>query len=160
MRKNLFETPHSKRVNSPEQLNDYIRTVRPSVWVLIAAVLILLCAALVWSIFGKLDTTVHADGVATGETVVCYLSDVSGIQPGNTVTLGGLTGQVVSVSAKPLSRSQVEEKLDVDEYTLYCLNLSQWNYEVQISLPGLEGQEYVSVNIVTESVSPISFVMG
>ena len=160
MSKNLFETPRSQRVNSPEQLNDYIRTVRPSVWVLMVAVIILLCTALVWGIFDKLDTTVQAGGVATQDGVVCYLSDASGIRPGNTVTVGNLTGTVVSVSAKPLSMAQVEEKLDVDEYTLYCLDLSQWNYEVQISMDGLENGEYVSVNIVTESVSPISFVMG
>lgn len=160
MEKNLFTTPHSRRVNSPEQLNDYIRTVRPNVWVLLAAVIILLCSALVWSVFGNLNTTIHAGGVANGDTVVCYLSNAADIQPGNTVTLGSLTGEVVSVSAKPLSLDQVTQKLDVDEYTLYCLDLAQWNYEVQISLPGLDSHEYVTVNIVTESVSPISFVMG
>lgn len=160
MEKNLFETPRSQRVNSPEQLNDYIRTVRPSVWVLLVAVIILLCTALVWGIFGNLDTTVHAGGVASGDTVVCYLSDPADIQPGNTVTLGNLTGKVVSVSAKPMSRADVEAKLDVDDYTLYCLNLSQWNYEVRISMPELDSQDYVSVNIVTESVSPISFLLG
>ena len=160
MEKNLFATPHSQRVNSPEQLNDYIRTVRPSVWVLLAAVLILLCSALVWGVFGNLNTTIHAVGVASGDTVVCYLPDAADIQPGNTVTLGSLTGEVVSVSAKPLSFDQVTQKLDVDEYTLYCLDLAQWNYEVQISLPGLDGQDCVTVNIVTESVSPLSFVLG
>lgn len=160
MEKNLFTAPRSQRVNSPEQLHDYIRTVRPSVWILIIAVIILLCSALVWSIFGKLNTTIHADGVVTGDTVVCYMSDLNGIQSGNTVTFGSLSGEVISVSAKPLSREQVIEKLNVDEYTLYCLNLSQWNYEVQISLPGITDQEYVSVNIVTESVSPISFITG
>lgn len=160
MGKDLFETPRSQRVNSPEQLNDYIRTVRPSIWVLLVAVIILLCTAMVWGIFGNLDTTVHAGGIATGDTVVCYLPDAADIQPGNTVTMGNLTGKVVSVSAKPLSRADVESKLDVDEYALYCLNLSQWNYEVQISMPDLDTQDYVTVNIVTESVSPISFLLG
>lgn len=160
MEKNLFETPRSQRVNSPEQLNDYIRTVRPSVWVLLAAVAILLCSALVWGIFGNLDTTVHAGGIATGDHVICYLPDTADIQPGNTVTVGNHTGTVVFVSSKPLSKTQVEEKLDVDEYTLYCLDLSEWNYEVQISIPGLDTRDYVSVNIVTESVSPFSFLLG
>jgi hypothetical protein len=43
------------RVSSPEQLNDYIHVTSPSVWIVMATVLILIIGMLVWSIFGTVE---------------------------------------------------------------------------------------------------------
>ena len=52
MNENLFRKKSVDRVSSPEQLNDYIRVANPSVWMVLAAVVILLAGVIVLRIFG------------------------------------------------------------------------------------------------------------
>ena len=57
----IFRDKSIKRVSSPEELNDYIRVTKPSVWIVLAALVILLTGMLVWSIFGTVQRH-NADG--------------------------------------------------------------------------------------------------
>ena len=57
----LFRKKSIDRVSSPEQLNDYIRVTRPSVWLVLIAIILLLIGMLIWSIFGSVTVT-NADG--------------------------------------------------------------------------------------------------
>ncbi len=66
MNNDIFRQKSIDRVSSPEKLDDYIRVTTPSVWIALAAILILLLGAILWGTLGEL--TVHnADG--TTETV-------------------------------------------------------------------------------------------
>ena len=49
----LFRQKSMDRVSSPEQLNDYIRVTTPSVWLALAAVLVLLAGMIAWSVFSS-----------------------------------------------------------------------------------------------------------
>lgn len=51
----VFRQKSLNRVSSPEQLNDYIRVTRPSVWLVLAAVILLLAGIIVWSIVGTVE---------------------------------------------------------------------------------------------------------
>ncbi len=62
---NLLREKSLKRVQSPEALNDYIRVTSPSVWLVLAALVLLLVGMLVWSVFGTV--TVHAEDGSTEE---------------------------------------------------------------------------------------------
>lgn len=53
MSNNLFRKKSLEQVSSPEQLNDYIRVTTPSVWIVIAALIILLAGFLTWGVIGK-----------------------------------------------------------------------------------------------------------
>ncbi len=53
--KTIFRKKSLERVSSPEQLNDYIRVTAPSVWVILAATLLLIAGTLVWAVFGKIQ---------------------------------------------------------------------------------------------------------
>lgn len=158
MAESIFRKQSLDKVNSPEQLNDYIKTSNPSAWLVIIAAIVLLASVLIWGAMGSLDTTVSVNGIANGETVICYIADASDISVGNKVALGNLEGEVISVSEKPLSKAQLTAELETDEYTLYCLALSEWNYTIEISVPGSAENGYVSASIVTESTKPISFI--
>ena len=67
MMSNLFRKKNLDKISSPEQLNDYIRVTKPSVWLTLLAVLLLLFGMLAWSILGTVEvvnqngeiTTVH-----------------------------------------------------------------------------------------------------
>ncbi len=53
----IFRQKSLERVSSPEQLNDYIRVTRPSIWLVLAALMILLLGILAWSVFGTVEAT-------------------------------------------------------------------------------------------------------
>ena len=57
----VFREKSINRVSSPEQLDDYIRVTTPSVWLLLAAIILLLTGMLAWSVFGKVEAKA-ADG--------------------------------------------------------------------------------------------------
>ena len=59
----IFRQKSIKRVTSPEELNDYIRVTSPSVWFVLAALVLLLVGMLAWSILGNVQ--VHTDDGST-----------------------------------------------------------------------------------------------
>lgn len=62
----IFRQKNIDKVSSPEKLDDYIRVTTPSVWITLAAIIVLLAGVIVWGIFGEL--TVHNED-GTTETV-------------------------------------------------------------------------------------------
>ena len=57
----IFRKKSLDRISSPEQLNDYIRVANPGIWMILAAVIILLAGVCVWGIFGHLDTKTETE---------------------------------------------------------------------------------------------------
>ena len=49
-----------ERISAPEQLQDYMRVTSPGVWMVLAAVIVLLAGIIVVSVFGKLESTCSA----------------------------------------------------------------------------------------------------
>ena len=48
MNSQLFRKKSVDKVSSPEQLNEYIRVANPGVWMVLAAIVILLAGVVVW----------------------------------------------------------------------------------------------------------------
>ena len=53
----VFRQKNIDKVSSPEQLNDYIRVTTPSVWLVLAALVLLLIGMLAWSVLGTVEAT-------------------------------------------------------------------------------------------------------
>ena len=70
-----FKDEKKNKITSPEQVNDYIKTSNPGAWLIILSAVILLASIFVWAVFGTLDVTVKADGIATEDGIVCYLPE-------------------------------------------------------------------------------------
>ncbi len=64
MNESLFRKKSVDKVTSPEALNDYLRVTSPAVWMILAAIILLLVGMLVWS------TTASIDSFATGTAQV------------------------------------------------------------------------------------------
>ena len=60
MQNKLFRQKSIDRVSSPEQLQDYMRVTNPGVWMVLAAVIVLLAGILFASVFGRLENKVKA----------------------------------------------------------------------------------------------------
>lgn len=59
----VFRQKSIEKISSPEQMNDYIRVSNPSVWIILAAVIVLLAGVFVWGLFGRLDSAFQTGGV-------------------------------------------------------------------------------------------------
>ena len=153
----LFRKKSLERISSPEQLNAYIRVSTPSVWLVLTAIAVLLAGVCVWGIFGHMDTVLPAVAVCReGDTTAYVRKDDAGRVPKDAaVSLDGVQGKVVSLSAEPV---QVDESFT--EYMLYVGNLQQgeWVYAAKLDIACAEGVH--PAEIVIESVSPLSFVLN
>lgn len=163
MAQQVFRKSSMDKINSPEQLNEYIKVSSPSVWIILAAVMVLLAAVLLWSATGSLPTQVSANGIAEKGTITCYLSqeNAAKLQKGMTVNLtGGETGLVSSVGSIPLSKDEVDASVSGD-YALHVLALGDWNIPVTVEIDAAlqEGQVY-PLTIITDSVNPIEFLLN
>lgn len=157
MNNQIFRKTSLDRVNSPEQLNDYVRVSNPGVWMVLVAVIILLAGICVWGIFGHLETTVDAVGVCNDGVLTCYISDedISAVKAGMKITVNGTEYEIDSVSAAPVA---VDENMDAYALHVGKLEAGQWVYTVTADAE-LENGTYTA-KITTESISPISFVMN
>ncbi len=70
----VFRKKSLDRVSSPEQLNDYIRVTTPSVWLVLAALLVLLVGMLAWSVLGTVEV-VEADGTTRQVHPITYVTN-------------------------------------------------------------------------------------
>ena len=157
MSQQLFRKKSIDRVSSPEQLNEYIRVSNPGVWMILVAIVILLVGVCVWGVFGRLDTTLSTVAISNeGETTV-YLkeADLSSVEKGMRVRIGDNEYEITYISAQPIAVDS-----SFSDYALHVggLQIGEWVYELSIG-GQLQGGVH-SAEIVTESVSPMSFILN
>lgn len=157
MNENLFRKKSIDRVSSPEQLDSYIRVSNPGVWLLLAAITVLLIGVCVWGVLGRLDTTLPAVAVVADGRCTVYVKEGvhEDIAPGMTVKLGDREYSVASIPLEPI--------LVDDQFNRYACHVGglqegDWVYAVAVSGDAADG--VYSAQIVTERVSPISFVIN
>ncbi|MCD8338289.1 MAG: hypothetical protein LUD18_13675 [Lachnospiraceae bacterium] len=157
--KTVFRKESIERISSPEQMNDYIRVCSPGVWMVLAAVILLLTGVCVWGVFGRLDTTLTAVAIAENGSFTVYVSeaDLSDVE-GKTVTVDGVEYEIAdgAVSESPLAVSTNS----FSEYALYVggLETGEWVYGITMEAAIPDGVYEAQITI--ESVSPMSFVMN
>lgn len=156
----LFREKNIEKVTSPEQLNDYIRVTSPGVCLTMGAVLVFLVCVCVWAAAGTLDITVEAKGLADGKILYCYLDeeDIQYVREGMTVHTKAGEGTVKSVSEIPDDYEMMAQRLG-GENMVHALHIQdgEWRYLVEISREE-DSEGLMDVSIVTERVSPISYM--
>ena len=91
MKQDLFRKESMDQLSRPDQLSDYIRVSTPAVWVLLAAIILLLAGTCVWGIFGRLDTTVQGAVRSDSTALTAYFTeeDAAKLSEGMTVAVNG-----------------------------------------------------------------------
>lgn len=157
MNNSIFRQKSMDRVSSPEQLNDYIKVTNPGIWVVLAAVIVLLLGFIVWGAAGTLETRVNVAAVSDGGSTVLYVSeaDITNVAQDNTVRIGDKEYNVTAIADEPVA---VDNSFTA--YTLHIgsLSVGEWVYPVTVSAE-LPNGVYEAV-IITDSVSPISFLFN
>ena len=67
MEQSVFRKESLERVNSPEQLNEYIRVPSPSMWLVVGALALLLLGFAIWGVFGAPEVQQSYGGEAVAE---------------------------------------------------------------------------------------------
>lgn len=157
MNNRLFRKSSIERVNSPEQLNEYIRVANPGVWLVLAAVAALLAGVVIWGVFGTIETTVKTCASVSGGSAVCYVStdDISALSAGMPVAVEGCDGFIKSIPDAPM---RIDDSFG--DYALYLSGFSRGDfcYAVALELTGVEDGVYPAV-ITADSINPLYFVI-
>lgn len=157
MENQIFRKKSIERVSSPEQLNDYVKVSNPTVWMILAAVILLLTGVCVWGVFGHIDTKLTTAAVVKDRNVTCYVKEanIASVKAGQRVQINGKECAILSVSDVPIAVAR-----ELGDYTLHIggLSVGEWVYEVNFvtDLPdGIYG-----AHITVDSVYPMSFVIN
>ena len=55
MENQIFREKSLERLSAPEELNDHLHVTNPAIWVVLAAVVLVLSGLLIWSNFTSID---------------------------------------------------------------------------------------------------------
>lgn len=99
MGEELFRKKNLDRVQSPEDLNDYVRVSNPGVWMVLASIIVLLFGACVWGIFGHVDSTVAAEVQVENGEAICYVAseNMTSVALGATVRFADTEALIVKI---------------------------------------------------------------
>ena len=168
MSNSLFRKASLDSLSSPEQLNDYIKVSNPSIWIVLMAMFILLAVVLIWSFTGSLPTSIHTKGVVNSGKAVGYvdITEAGTIKAGQAVKVQAINqntainGHIDSVGVVPLSASEIAAELKSD-YLAQALAPKGFAVTVDVSLDSsdLPDKTLVNINIVTDTVRPIDFLL-
>lgn len=152
----IFRKKSLDKVSSPEQLYDYIRVSNPGVWLVLAAVIVLLIGVCVWGIFGRLETTVGSAAVVKDGEMTLYVKEeyLGKITEGMTVRVKENEYLITSVETKPQTIPE-----GFDEYMLHLsgMHVGEWVFGVSAMQTDLADGVY-EAEIVIESIAPMSFI--
>ena len=143
MQSGLFRKSSVERISSPEQLQDYMRVTSPGIWLLLAAVIVLLAGLVISSALATLESSVEARAVVAeaGGSLEISLPTARKdlVKPDMTVRVAGQEGRITLVYQQEGEARAIAEMNDADA------PLPEGSYDVQI---------------VTQTLSPISFLIN
>ncbi len=161
MRTSFFRKECKTTVTTPYDLNEYIRAISSGVWIMLAAVALLIAAVAVWCVTAKLPTVIDAHGIGARDGIYCYIpaENMDTVIAGMKVKLDdGIYGTVNNVGTLPCSKSEVAASIGSD-YLASQLNISEWSVPVLVDTPAdITIDEIYSVQIVSDEISPIEFL--
>lgn len=77
-RNSIFREKSLERINSPDQINDYIRVLSPSMWLILFGIIFILLAGILWGAIGRVEVNrIDSAGNITTESVapLAFLSE-------------------------------------------------------------------------------------
>ena len=177
-KQNIFRRESLDRVESPEQLDAYIKVSHPKVWLIMAALLVAVISVIVWSVVGSLPQTMTVKGVTVGGNVInCYEcvenanTNLIGCKANITLPDGrNISGKVEAVSQNPYSQEEIRAEISEDWFADNVLDgnysydisarISSCEYEVRvIAEEDITPNMLATVIITTAEMKPIQFIL-
>ena len=125
-RQEIYRKSSLERIQSPDQLDQYLKVTTPMVWVLLAAILVLLIAGFWWASQMEISSRIEATGTVENGTMTIALRDETArkvVATGMVVRVGDITGTISSMTT------------DADglQKAVLLMSLPDGIYNVQIS---------------------------
>ena len=152
-----MEEKKLRKVDSPEQLNQYIRLSNPGVWILLIAIVVLLIGVCAWGFFGKIDTKITTVAISSDYNSYIYIkeTDLEKVKTGMKVEIANNENkyEIVEIETTP---EKVTDELS--EYARHLGNFQtgEWVYKCRLNKNLKEGT--YGANIVVESIAPMVFI--
>lgn len=96
----LFRKESVESIQSPEQLNDYMRVTNPTVWIILVSVIIMLAGMLIWSYYATIDSFIRGTAIVEDGSMVVVFTDAqvaNNLEEGMEVTAGDSTSVITSL---------------------------------------------------------------
>lgn len=154
----VFRQKSIEKISSPEQMNDYIRVSNPSVWIILAAVIVLLAGVFVWGLFGRLDSAFQTGVVCKDGSLTVYVSEENFAKISEKAVIS-VDGAELALSDIPSSPVRLDD--NADPYLLHLTGASagDWVYVLKVDAAGMK-DGIISVSVITERVRPLDFVLN
>ncbi len=159
----LFREKSMEKIQSPEQLNTYIKVSNAGVWMMMAAIILFLIGALVWGILGRIST--YGDAVAKVdrgrvEIYMPYLELENQQVPEVLRFEIGDARFAIDLSKQDVEPQEItEEEIDnIDSLTAYKGNfqVGDWIFVFKGAVDYADG--VYDCKVVTHEYTPISFI--
>lgn len=134
MEQEIFRKKSLDRIKSPENLNDYVSVTNPGVWLLLAAIIVLLAGACVWGVFGHVESSVAIHINVTDGKAVCYYED-----------------------GRPF---EVSEGMNIECGDVACTVTSSGDNGTETSVDIDLPDGVYNAKVILEDIHPISFVLN
>ncbi len=158
MEKNsIFREKSIEQISSPEQLNEYVKLTNPGVWFILAAISVILAGACIFGIFGSIDSTVRGVGISKNGRMVCLVKKEYAVKlkPEMKAKIDGGEHKAIMRTDEPATVWNTTEP-----YALQVGDLQpgEWVYEIDVEGEFTDGT--YEVTLVTDRISPLSFLLG
>ena len=134
--KKVFRDKYTDNLTSPDQFDRYIKIMNPKIWVILAAMIIVLLNLLAWSFFQNQMVRIPTVGVAQDSEIVCWMKET------DKESFDRLEGKVelyvydadkafdefVSISDEPVEYSDSDNRYAAHLADIY---VGEWVYEVK-----------------------------
>ncbi|MBR2676072.1 MAG: hypothetical protein IKE28_04090 [Solobacterium sp.] len=152
----LFRDKSLEQFTAPEQLNDYIRVIRPSLILVLVAIIVLLCGIVLWGYFGSIDSHEDVTCVVNDGLIHTYISSSLSNEISNSST--------IMVSDKEYKIRTISNELKagvlMDDAELAYFQLDPNDYVIVLSgdcdLPDGSYQG----KVIMARIRPISLILG
>ena len=107
MNESIFRKKSLERISSPEALSDYLRVTSPSVWLILAAVILLLAGMLIWSSTASIDSFAVGTAQVEDGTMQIRFDDeqiARSVKSGMKVVAGEEESRIVGVGTDAAGR--------------------------------------------------------
>ena len=131
----IFSQQALDRINSPEQLHDYMKVTNPGIWIILAAVILLLGGMFAWATVGKLETTANAMAVIENGTATVMLTEAA-------------TSRITS---------EMSVRIESQDYHISTVEYDDYGRAVAYAPIALADGNY-DAKIVVETISPLKFL--
>lgn len=161
--RSVFNRRATEKLRSPDDLERYVRLTNPSIWVILAACVLLLAGLVVWGIFGAVTTTVSTACVRVDDSLVCFLNveDATEVNVGDTASVNSMLSSVTYKSEEPISRAEAQDQIPSD-FLKDTLVKDDWVFMVLLdatTVKDVDEGTVLTTTITVESKAPLALVI-